>query len=184
MTDHRAAKRYAKALFQASLREGVVAAVDDDLKALTETLKGSDSLRRFIFSPITNEADKVALWDRTLAGKANPLTIGLLKLATAKGRDIELFAIQLEFSELRRQHDQIVKAVFESAVELDSGTRQSLVTKVEQLSGHKVEAEFKIDPSLIGGVKVTYDNMVLDGTARGHLNRLKENFLRDALKQS
>ncbi len=184
MTDHRAAKRYAKALFQASLSEGVVAAVDDDLKALAETLKGSDSLRRFIFSPVTGEADKTALWEKTLTGKVNPLTLGLLKLATAKGRDVELFAIQLEFSELRRQHDQVVKAVFESAVELDSRTQGSLVTKVEQLSGHKVEAEFKIDPSLIGGVKVTYDNMVLDGTARGHLNRLKETFLRDALKQS
>ena len=184
MTDHRAAKRYAKALFQASLREGSVAAVDDDLKSLTEALRASDALRSFVFSPITNEADKEALWERTLTGKVSPLTLGMLKLATKKGRDTEIFAIQLEFADLRRQHEQIVKAVFESAVALDSATQQALSSKVASLTGRRVEAEFKVDPTLIGGVKVTYDNMVLDGSARGHLNRLKETFLRDALKQS
>lgn len=184
MTDHRAAKRYAKALFQASLNEGAVAAVDDDLKSLTEALRNSDSLRAFVFSPISNEADKEALWEKALQGKVSPLTLGMLKLATKKGRDTEIFAIQLEFADLRRQHEKIVKAVFESAVTLDSSTQQALITKVGVLTSRTVEAEFKVDPTLIGGVKVTYDNMVLDGTARGHLNRLRESFLRDALKQS
>lgn len=184
MTDARAAKRYARALFQAAQKEGVVAVVDEDLKSLTQALHTSDAFRKYIFDPTVSASDKTAFFDKTLSSQINPLTLGLIKLAATKGRDNELFAIQLEFSELRRRHDKVVKAVIESALELGDDQKTAVVNKVSSLTGLSVEPEFKVDPSLLGGVKVTYDNMVLDGTARGHLNRLREALLRDALKQA
>jgi F-type H+-transporting ATPase subunit delta len=39
------------------------------------------------------------------------------------------------------------------------------------------------DASLIGGVKVAYENFVLDGTARGALNKMREKLRYDLLKQ-
>ncbi len=184
MTDSRAAKRYARALFNAAQKEGIVGSVDDDLKGLTSVLASSSKARAFLLMPTTSHADKIALFERTFSDRITALTMGFLRLLVNKKRDDLLHAIQIEFSELRRQHEGVTKAIFESALELAEDQRNALVTKVQSATGKRVEAEFHVNPELIGGVKVTYDNFVLDGTARGHLNRLRETLIYDLLKQS
>lgn len=183
MTDGRAAKRYAKALFNAAKSQDAVHQVDDDLVMFAQVLRQSDHLRTFFFSPLVADKEKVDFVDKTLAAKMHPLTVGLLKLATAKGRINEIIAIQLEHGHLRREYESVVKAVVEFAQEVDQKAKDEVVAKIGELTGKAVEAEFSVNPALIGGVRVTYNDNVLDGSARGHLNRLREALLRDALKQ-
>ncbi|MCG9895268.1 MAG: ATP synthase F1 subunit delta [Fimbriimonadaceae bacterium] len=184
MVDTRAAKRYARALFSASAKEGVVARVDDDLKSFVAALNGNASFKEFFTSPIQAAGDKTALIQKVFGAEMHPLALGLVRLAVEKGRDADLTFIQLEFSELRRQSEKIVKAVVESAQELADDQRGAIVSRVAEVTGRTVEAEFRLNPDLIGGVKVYYDDYVLDGTVRGHLDRLRERFYRDALKQA
>jgi F-type H+-transporting ATPase subunit delta len=182
--DSRAAKRYARALFQASLKENLVAQVDEDMASLSAAIHASKALRGFLLDPTINTAEKIAFIDRSLGTQIHPLSLGLIKLAVSKGREGDLVAIQLELAELRRQHEQVVHAVIESAEELPQDQKDKVVAKVSQMTGRRVEAEYKTDSSLIGGVKVSYDNLVLDGTTKGHLSRMKDALLRDALKQA
>ncbi len=184
MTDSRAAKRYARALFNAALKGNSLDVIESDLAGLTALLSSSARFNEFIKSPANGNDEKIQLLTKTLSGKASELTMSLLTLLANKSRLDEIFLIQAEFAALKREHEQVVHAVIESASELDDSQRKAIVGKVEAATGRRVEAEYRVEPSLIGGVKVTYDNYVLDGSARGHLNRLKENLLYDLLKQS
>ena len=184
MTDSRAAKRYARALFNAALAENIVPSVDDDLAGISAVLAGSARVRNFLQIPTTSEAEKLGLLESAFSDRVTALTMGFIRLLVRKRRDDMIHAIQLEFAELRRQHEGITKAVIESAMELGEDQKNAIVAKIQTATGKRVEPEFRTDSSLMGGVKVTYDNYVLDGTVRGSLNRLRETLIYDLLKQS
>ena len=54
---------------------------------------------------------------------------------------------------------------------------QIIIEKIKKQFGKKVEAETYLDESLIGGIKVKVDSLVLDGSVRTQLARLKERLL-------
>ncbi len=184
MADSRVAKRYATALFNIATQQGIVNAVDDDLSVITTALSRSENFRTFMKSPQTTEAQKLVLLDRTFGDRVTALTMHVLRLLVEKLRDDEIFGVHQEFAELRRISGGVVKAEIATAIPLDEDHKALLVAKIKSLTGREVEPHFLIDEKLIGGVKVTYDNNVLDGTARGSLNRIKDHLIYDVLKQA
>jgi len=66
---------------------------------------------------------------------------------------------------------------------LNDAHRDQLVRRLESVTSKKIEATFVVDPKVMGGVRVMYDNYILDGTVRGALSRLRERLLYDVLKQ-
>lgn len=184
MDDTRVAKRYARALFSAAKRDGIVSSVDDDLKAVTTAFRNSSGFRVFIQSPQTDDAQKTSLMERVFGDRVTALTMSALRLLIKKRRDDEIFALQKEFAELRRQLDGVTKASITSSTPLDKGQQDAIVAKIASTTGRAVEAEFDVDATLIGGVKVIYDDYILDGSVRGQLDRMKETLLYDLLKQA
>jgi F-type H+-transporting ATPase subunit delta len=183
MTDSRAAKRYARALFSAAQKQSAVEAIDADLKAVTAAIAGNDAFKTLLFSPVTSDKDKSSIVSKSLSG-AHELTQSLFQLLIKKSREQDIFSIQLTFEELKREQEGIVKALIESAFPLSDTQKSSVVAKVASATGRTVDAEYAVNEDLLAGVRVTYDNFVLDGTARGQLDRMKEGLLYDLLKQS
>ncbi|MBS1709965.1 MAG: ATP synthase F1 subunit delta [Armatimonadetes bacterium] len=184
MEDSRVAKRYARALFQAAKRDGILSSVNDDLLAVTAAFRNSSGFKVFLLSPQTDDAQKTQLLEKVFADRVTALTMSALRLLIKKRRDEEIFAIQKEFAELRRQLEGVTRATITSAETLDKGQQSAIVDKIAAKTGRNVEAEFDIDPKLIGGVRVIYDDYILDGSVRGQLDRMKEKLLYDLLKQA
>lgn len=184
MTDSRVAKRYAKALFQAALKQDIVASVDDDLAGITASLRASEKFRTFLKSPSTTDSQKNEVFTKTFSDKVTALTMEFLRMLVRKGRDEQLFQIQLEYAELKRRHENITKAVVTSSEELTEDQKQKIVSTIESKLGRKLQPEFAIDPKIMGGVTVAYDDFVLDGSVRGKLDRLRERMIYDLLKQA
>lgn len=182
--DSRVAKRYARAMFAASLKENILASVEDDLNGIEDAFRRDPRFRTFLFSPATAAEDKLALVERVFSDRVTALTMHLLRLLLDKRRETELPLVRLEFIRLRRDHDQIVYVEVASAVALTDSEKKAIVAKIENGTGRKAETEFKIDGALIGGVRVEYDNFVLDGTVRGSLKRMRERLVYDLLRQT
>jgi F-type H+-transporting ATPase subunit delta len=80
-------------------------------------------------------------------------------------------------AEYRREIDRrqgIYEVSIVSARQLESNERQQLESQVGLLAGGRVNARYKEDPALLGGVIVTVGSTVYDGSVRGRLDRLKE----------
>lgn len=184
MTDSRVAKRYARALFNAALKENIVASVHDDLAGIVATLQRSEDVRSFLKKPQTTDSQKEQLFTNTFSDKVTALTMSFVRLLIQKGRDEQLFQIQLEFESLRRQHERITKAVVTSSEPLDADQQKKVIEKIESKLGKKIEPEFAVDSKLMGGITVAYDDYVLDGSVKGKLERLREKLLYDLLKQA
>jgi F-type H+-transporting ATPase subunit delta len=184
MHDARIARRYAQALFATALKFDVVRAVEDDLEAISRLMETDKSFRDFIMAPYTSREEKARIAEKVFGDRITALTMQVLRVMLEKRREPELPLVRDEFTELRRRHENVVHALVTSAKELDGTQRTALVAKLQASLGKTVEADFEVDPSLLGGLKVAYENNVLDGTVRGALQKLRERLRYDLLKQS
>lgn len=184
MTDSRVAKRYARALFRTALGQDILQSVEDDLTGICGVIEHSAELRRFIGNPRATREMKMRLLDRTFSDRVTALTMHALRLLLKRRREHVIQQVKHEYVQLRREHDKVSHLEVTSARALDATQREGIVTKVERATGRRVEAEFYVDDHLIGGVKVMFDNYVLDGSARGYLDRMKDRILYDLLKQA
>jgi F-type H+-transporting ATPase subunit delta len=64
-----------------------------------------------------------------------------------------------------------------SAAEVEAGQQTRLAESLAQVAGAPVELQITVDPQLLGGVVVQIGDLLVDATARGRLNRLREHLL-------
>ena len=184
MEDTRVARRYATALFQTAQKYEIVEAVEEDLAAFERLLESDAQFRHFFIAPYTSRQEKIEIVDRIFNDRITALSLQLIKVMLEKGRERELQSVRSEFLKLRRELGHIIYVVVSSATELDEAQKKKLLAQLETKLEKKVEADFAVDPRLIGGAKVAYGSYVLDGTVRGALSRLQDALRHDVLKQA
>ena len=184
MQDARIGRRYAQALFNAAKAHKMVAAVEDDLSGIANLVRDDAKFRYFLIAPFNNAEEKKAVLQNVLGDRVTALTMQVLRVMLDKGREAEFESVSSEFSRLRREAADIEFAAVTSAYALEPQQKDAIVAGLEKRLGKTVEAQFSVDPRVIGGVRVAYGNFVLDGSARGHLNRLREHLHHDILKQA
>ena len=102
------------------------------------------------------------------------LSIAVRRLAESKPRDYRgiLSALKrLVRLEMERRH-----VLVESAAELDSVSRDRVVSGLAAKYGNDLTFEYRITPDLLGGLKVRVGNDVFDGSVKGRLDRLAQAF--------
>jgi F-type H+-transporting ATPase subunit delta len=181
--DHRVAKRYASALFQSARAGGVAPAVEQDLALVTGLIQSNSDFRHFMVAPYASREARMGLLTRVFGAHVSPVTLQLLQIMLDKRRESEITAVYEEFVILRRAHDRVAHTVVTTAEPLDETQRQVLLARLSQVLDRQIEPEFNVDPNLIGGIRVKYENFVLDGSVRGALGRMKETLRINVLKQ-
>jgi F-type H+-transporting ATPase subunit delta len=136
-----------------------------------------------MIAPYTSRDQRLALLDRAFGPHVSPVTMQLLKIMLEKRREREISAVYDEYVILRRAHEQVSQATITSAAPLDDSQRQQIVEKLGKVLNQQIEPDFAVDPNLVGGVRVTYGNFVLDGSVRGALARMKETLRVNVTKQ-
>lgn len=80
---------------------------------------------------------------------------------------LESFARQIE-AEIERQ-----RALVESATELTPEIQENLKAGLAKKYGRELALEFKINPELLGGIRVKVGSDVWDGTVKARLDALR-----------
>lgn len=181
--DARIGKRYAQALFSLAEQYKVVDAVESDLNALAELMANDRAFRDFLIAPYASREEKTALLERVFSDRMTALTLQALRVMLEKRRETEIEAVRGEFVALRRQAMNVVYANIVSAEPLDDRQREAILAKLKRATGLTFEADFDVEPALVGGVKVAFSNYVLDGSLKGALARLRDRLKHDLLKQ-
>ena len=89
---------------------------------------------------------------------------GIRAFATAKA----------EFDALVDDDKRVSHAVVTSAVPLTDDERRALIAKLQAHSGRTVQAEYRLDATLLGGMIVELDGTVYDNSLKRQVSRLKE----------
>lgn len=182
--DLRVARRYAKALYRVAVENSMVAAVEDDLNGVNALLENDEKFRDLLLAPTYGRDLKEKVLEKAFADRITGVTMQLLRILLVKRREEDFPTIREEFIRIRRFEGQVLYAEISSSEPLSPEHKTSLLEKLAKITGKAVEPNFVVNPNLIGGVKVSYDNYVLDGSIRGGLNRLRDALRYDLLKQN
>jgi F-type H+-transporting ATPase subunit delta len=98
----------------------------------------------------------------------------ITRLVESKPRDYH--AILAALQKLTRLELERRKVTVESAVDLDEATRQRVMAGLANQYGPDLVAQYEVNPSLLGGLRIRVGNDVFDGSVQGRLTRLANAF--------
>ena len=167
------AEVYARALFEAAMDHDVLDRVHDELGEFAEALNDNRTLQMFLFSPYFS-SDEKRDGVKKIVSDADERTVNFLELLAERHRMPALFRIKREFDSLWADENQLLPVTVTSAVELDESLIEDIGKRIQDQTGRKVELSSNVDPDVLGGLMVRVGNMVLDGTVRNRLERLRK----------
>jgi F-type H+-transporting ATPase subunit delta len=168
------AQRYATALFNVAKRQGAQDAVLHDAEDLLKLVGTQTKLRTFIEAPQIPTDVKDQLLEKILKGRLHDLTYHTLILLLKKGRIDYMGAILERYQTLAENDKGVYEARVVSAQSLQQADQGKLQTALEKYTGKRLKITYGVDPSLIGGIKVTYGDVLIDDSVKGKLGKLRQ----------
>lgn len=180
MQSPRLAGRYAKSLVDLSQEKGQLETVYKDMQYLQQVNKQSREFVALIKSPVIKADKKNAIIEAVTKGKVSDITAAFNKLLVNKGRENALPEIVNAFIDQYNSIKGIHKVKLTTATEASEELKQSMISKVKTETGYKtVELETKVDPSIVGGFILEFDNNKVDASILRDLNDVKKQFMRN-----
>ena len=165
------ARPYARAAFEHARAAGELAAWQtalSELAAITTQPKVAAAMR----DPNQTAAHRASTLS-SLAGDAVPTAVGnLLAIMSDNGRLSLIPEVATLFDQLKQAVESAVAVHVTSAYPLSDAETQQLTETMQEKLERSITLTSETDPSLLGGALIRADDLVIDGSVRGRLNKL------------
>jgi len=167
------ARPYAEALFSAGKADA--AALKAQVDALA-ALAADAGLRQFADNPKVAAGqvfDLVAGIALQKGLSLDPRVGNLLRTVIDNGRLAALPEVAAQFARLVNSQSGVSDAAVESAFPIEGGALAEVVATLEKRFARKLNATVTVVPELIGGIRVTVGDEVLDTSVKARLEQMK-----------
>ncbi len=160
-----------------AIEQGKLDRVLEDVESFNEVCKNRD-FKLMLKSPIVNADKKEQIFDKLFAGKYDQITLAFLKILLKKGREPLLSDIGKEFITQYKKYSHISSVKLTTATKLSEDSINTIHQKLIKSSAtdDKVELETVVDPSLIGGFVVEFEDRLYDASVAHKISLLKKEF--------
>jgi F-type H+-transporting ATPase subunit delta len=156
-------------------RTGDYRRAQEELQAFAGVYRESAELREVLKTPAVSVADKTKVLEAVLARLGiSALLANFFRVLLANYRLSLLDPIIEAFGKIAIERMGIARLQITSATQLSPAERETLAARFEAVTKKRVEAEFEVEPELLGGVTAQIGSTVYDGSVRGHLQRIRE----------
>ena len=169
-----AIRSYARALADIAFESGQADQARAELDLFESWMPQGSELHKALTNPAVPFSAKRKIIE-ALAGKA-PLSRPVTNLILTLLRNARIWRLPDVAEAYRREVDQrqgIQRAEVRSSRPLSEEVQKRLEKEIAQLTGSKVQFDYKTDDSLIGGLKVQIGSTVYDGTVRTQLAEIR-----------
>lgn len=169
-------KDYANALFQIAEVKENTKEIFEDFNVIWSIIKKYPTYIKILCSPDIMKSERVKIVDEAFSGKINTYLTNFLKVL-AENRHIYLLSECLgEYTELYNKKYNIIKVKAITAVIMSQEQKDKLRLKLEGMTGKKVILSNYVDPLCLGGIKIMYDDNLIDLSLRSTLSELRTSF--------
>ena len=169
-----ASLQYANALADIVLEQGAAEPALHQLQDFTAAFRESAELRNFLESPAVHKEAKHGVVEKLAARLgAGKIVRNFLFVVIDHGRAPLLPEIAATFQEVVQQRQGVAQAEIVSAMELNPWQKTELLQTLERKTGKKIQANYSLEPGLLGGVRVRVGDTVYDGSVRTQLEQMR-----------
>lgn len=176
MDQGRVSASYAKALLQWATGSNKASDVYRQSVCLLNLLDTTPDFYLLLHSPMASLSKKVDAVKNVLE-RCSPLLADFVCLMVKNRREKHLKNAILIYHVLYRQQYNITKAIVESAAEMSEISKQQIEEFLKNKFGNVVDLEFKLKPEIIGGFILTIDDLLLDKSVKGEIEKLRRKLI-------
>lgn len=164
------AQDYATAFFEATFDR-----LFGSLTAAAQTLAQQPALLQRLQSPDIEFADRQKALDSILVDGVDPLARNLL-YTLLQHDDLPLLGEVITSLRARMQQSAVGPMPVEvtTATPLADDQRQTLEARLVSQYGGNLVYEYKVEPAILGGMKIRVGDKLIDGSVASRLNALKQ----------
>jgi F-type H+-transporting ATPase subunit delta len=168
------ARPYAEALFAAARDAGPQAGAQwlPSLEALARAASHPE-VAPLLADPDVGDDKRVGLLIALAGAEVPAPVVSLLRLVLENGRLTALPAIAAQYRSLLNEAAGVCECLIESAFPMTDEDVASLVTSLASRFPLRLLPRLRVDPSLIGGVRVSVGDRVLDTSVRARLDAMR-----------
>ena len=171
-------KVYGDALLEAAREKGTLDAVYEEVCALSEIFAAHADLIALLNHPQVVKEEKLQIVENVFTGRVSPEMLGFLTTVVDKGRQTEIPAIFRYFIAQVKELKRIGIAHVTTAVELSEAQKAQVEEKLLATTSYKsFEMDYRVDPSLIGGMVIRIGDRVVDSSIKNRLDDLRKQLL-------
>lgn len=164
---------YAKALFNLAVEKKISDEIKQDMLTLKDICKHSAEFKDLISNPTVTNSKKGEVLSSLFSGKIQKDTLDFLNLLIKKGRLGQLSSICEACIHFINESQNLILVKLTTASAISDNDKAQIASKF--LGKNKFEMENIINPDIIGGFVLEYDNKILDNSISNQLNKLKNN---------
>ncbi len=167
------AKMYGGSLYDLAAEEGLESRILEELDAVAALLRDDPEYLHLLSIPSIPKKERCGLLDQALRGQVHPYVLNFLKILCEKGTLRELSGCARAYRVRYNQAHGILEAVAVSAVPMTEQQTARLHEKLEAVTGRQIDLKTKVDPAVLGGIRLDLEGTELDGTVKNRLASLR-----------
>ena len=177
MSAERLSYRYAKSLIDLAKEQGKLEVIKGDVANLLTAVQSRD-LELMLKSPIVSKMKKANALEALFGDGFDDMTMSFMDILLTKGREMYIPEIAEEFMSQYKEMNKISTVRLVTAQPLTDAALAEIKAKLIASNELKanVEIETVVDPSLIGGFRLEFNNLQYDASVAHRLNEMRKAF--------
>jgi F-type H+-transporting ATPase subunit delta len=177
MSAQRIASRYAKSLIGLSQEKKMLEEVNRDMLFISDTFSNSKELQWIFKNPVISSYKKGLVLAKLFDQKISKLSSLFLQTLCKKEREDFLANIAVEFTNQYNKIHGIEKVNVTSAIALGAESMNMGKNFVEKETGHKAEIQYHVNPQIIGGMIIRFEDQLYDFSIERKLFNLRKDLV-------
>ena len=164
------ARLYGGSLYDLAAEERLTDVIYEQTKEIRKLFGENPDYVKLLSEPAIPFEERKGLIETAFGTQAERYLVNFIKLLCERNILHEFAGCCEEFT--RRYHAEhgIAEAIVTSAAALKEDQISALKTKLEKISGKKVELKLVVDPTVLAGIRVEIEGRQLDGTVQSRLS--------------
>ena len=164
---------YGEALYTLALEESITGGLLKELTVLEQCFRENPDFIRLLSSPNLSKQERCTVLDDSFRGKVHPYVLNFLKILTEKGYMKHFSDCCKAFEDHYNLDNGILPVTAITAVALTPEQASKLSGKLSRITAKQVKLCNKVDPTVLGGVRLDYDGKRLDDTVSHRLDAIR-----------
>ena len=164
---------YGEALYDLARSEGLDAQILGELSVLNESFGQAPEFLRLLAAPNVPKEERCQIIDSSFRDKVHPYVLNFLKILTEKSYMRHFSDCVKAYRELYNQDNGILPVTAVTAVPMTDKQVAALTMKLQQITGKRIELVSKLDPNVLGGMRLDYDGKRVDDTVAHRMDAVR-----------
>ena len=165
---------YGEALYDLARSEALEDQILSQITVLDESFRQEPQFLRLLAAPSLSKEERCAVLDRSFREKVHPYVLNFLKILTEKGYIRQFPGCCEAYRSFYNEANGILVVKAVSAVALSAAQTEKLTAKLEATTGKQIDLQCTVDPAVLGGLRLSYSGMLMDGTVKNRLDAISK----------